>query len=370
MVLFIYSALALLENEDPNGEIDGDEAYFNFINSIKSESTKALYENNLKLYMNFCGVTDFKELLEIDAQRYIIRYVMSLREKNLAGNSIKSRLNPVFHFYEMNEVTLNKKKIRMFKGGFIKKSRDRSYTHEEIKKILDVCDMRMKVVILLMASTGCRIGALPSLRLRHLEKNDNENIYKITMYEGSNDQYITFCTPECASFIDTYLEYRKNSGEAITKDSFVIRDQFDINDIEQIRNRSRGVSIHTFHSIIANVLLKAGLRTIDHTSRHNRKEVMMNHGFRKYFTNQLIEAGVTTEHRWLLEGHHLPGNDSSYVRATPKTLQQEYSKSIDNLTIDPANRLQRKVEKLEVEKSEFEALAADIARIKKKVNLR
>ena len=32
----------------------------------------------------------------------------------LAGNTIKSRLNPVFHFYEMNDVSLNKKKIKMF----------------------------------------------------------------------------------------------------------------------------------------------------------------------------------------------------------------------------------------------------------------
>jgi site-specific recombinase XerD len=109
--------LALLDNEN---EIDGDEAYFNFINSIKSESTKTLYENNLKLFMKFCNVSDLKDLLKIDAQRYIIRYVMSLREMKLASNSIKSRLNPVSDFYEMNDVSLNKKKIGMFKGEFIK----------------------------------------------------------------------------------------------------------------------------------------------------------------------------------------------------------------------------------------------------------
>jgi len=103
--------LATLENSP---EIDDNEAYFNFINSIRSESTKNLYENNIKLFQKFCNVSDYKDLLNIDAQRYIIRYIISLREMKLAGNTIKSRLNPVFHFYAMNDVTLNKKKIRRF----------------------------------------------------------------------------------------------------------------------------------------------------------------------------------------------------------------------------------------------------------------
>jgi hypothetical protein len=64
----------------------------------------------------------------------------------------------------------------------------------------------MKNIILLMASSGLRVGAIPLLKLRHLEKIDS--IYKITVYEGANEQYYTVCTPECASFIDAYLQYR------------------------------------------------------------------------------------------------------------------------------------------------------------------
>ena len=47
---------------------------------------------------------------------------------------------------------------------------------------------------------------------------------------------------------------------------------------------------------------------------------------------------------------------------------REYSKGIDNLTIDPANRLRKKVEKLEVEKNQFDALAAEIEALKRKIN--
>ena len=108
------------------------------------------------------------------------------------------------------------------------------------------------------------------------------------MYEGANnEQYTTFCTPECASFIDAYLDYRTQDGEKLNPDSYMIRDQFDITDIEQIRNKSKGVSIHTFHRIVDNALLKVGLRTVDHTSRHNRKEIMKWRPFRKLLYKQV-----------------------------------------------------------------------------------
>jgi len=84
----------------------------------------------------------------------------------------------------------------MFKGEYTRKVVYRAYTDKQIKKILDVSDLRAKTIVLLMASSGLRIGALPDIRIRNLEKINN--IYKITVYEGSNSQYFTFCTPECS----------------------------------------------------------------------------------------------------------------------------------------------------------------------------
>ena len=112
----------------------------------------------------------------------------------------------------------------MFQGEYVKRARDRAYTHEEISRILNVSDLRMKVIILLMASSGMRIGAIPTLRLRNLEKRDQlDKVYKIIIYENSSEEYCTFCTPECASFIDLYLEYRQKNGEKLDKDSFLMR---------------------------------------------------------------------------------------------------------------------------------------------------
>ncbi len=218
--------------------------------------------------MAFCDIEKLSDLLSIEPQKQIVKYLMSLREKGLSFNSI--RLHAIYHFYEMNDVPLNKKKINMFKGEFIK-SVDMAYTNDEIKKILDVSDPRMKSIILLMASSGMRIGAIPLLKLRNIEKINS--IYKITVYEGSNEEYFTFCTPECASFLDAYLQFRSQNGEKLHKDSFLIRDQFDITDLEQIRNKSIGITLNTIKVLVNTILIRSGVKSVDRTPGYSRKEV-------------------------------------------------------------------------------------------------
>lgn len=72
----------------------------------------------------------------------------------------------------------------------------------------------MRVVILLLASTGMRIGAIPDLRLGNIEQVQTESgselpIHKITGYENTNDEYVTFTTTECTTAIHNYLKMRE-----------------------------------------------------------------------------------------------------------------------------------------------------------------
>jgi hypothetical protein len=62
----------------------------------------------------------------------------------------------------------------------------------------------------------------------------------------------------------------------------------------------------------------------------------------------------------------LKGNDSNYVKVSEKRLQEEYEMAIDKLTIDSANRLQRTVETLKVEKSRIDGLEAKIQKLERK----
>lgn len=89
---------------------------------------------------------------------------------------------------------------------------------------------------------------------------------------------------------------------------------------------------------------------------------MLAHGFRKFFTTQLINSKVNPEIRAMLLGHKI-GLASAYYRPTEQEMYEEYHKAMDNLTIDPANRLQRKVETLTVEKSRLDRIEADMLKM-------
>lgn len=172
-------------------------------------------------------------------------------------------------------------------------------------------------------------------------------------------------TPECKAVIDSYLAYRVRSGEKLVPDAPLIRKQFDINDLEQVRKKSEPISIHTLGKGLENYLIKAGLRTIDHMA-NKRKEIARAHGFRKFFTTQLVNSKVNPEIREMLLGHSI-GLAGAYYKPTEDEMLEEYMKGVDNLTINPENRLKRRVEKLEVEKTQFERLAAKIAEIEQKI---
>ncbi|MGH9974181.1 MAG: tyrosine-type recombinase/integrase, partial [Nitrososphaeraceae archaeon] len=187
--------------------LSNNRAYFNFINSISSEHTKQAYKQNLTRFMRFCKLDSVDELLKIDMQKTIIDYVVSLREANISHSTIHVLLAPIYHFCEMNDIFLNKKKIRKYKGERMRVVKDRAYTHEEISKLLNTSNIRMKPIILLMASSGVRVGSIPALRLKHIQKLDD--IYRITVYENTASEYFTFCTAECSKAIDDYLGYRK-----------------------------------------------------------------------------------------------------------------------------------------------------------------
>jgi CheY-like chemotaxis protein len=114
----------------------------------------------------------------------IIDYIMTLREDGLAYATITFLIAPLITFYTLNDVVLNKRKISRYFGEYKKVVKDRAYTAEEIYKALQTADQRMKVIILLMLSTGERIGSLPELTLGNLTKIEDYGIYKVTTFKA------------------------------------------------------------------------------------------------------------------------------------------------------------------------------------------
>jgi hypothetical protein len=149
-------------------------------------------------------------------------------------------------FYSLNDIVLNRKKISRYFGEYKRVVKDHAYTAEEINKALQTADQRMKLIILLLTSTGQPIGSLSALTLGSLTRIEDYGIYKVTIYEGTNNEYYTFTTREFANAYEDYMAYRQRCGEKISfnneskkwepEQAPSIRKQFDANDVLQARH--------------------------------------------------------------------------------------------------------------------------------------
>ena len=122
-------------------------AYYNFINSLRSEATKEKYKFCLEKFLshNKLDLTTFLKLPQQDITNLIIKYLVDKKASSQYKNLISATLK---HACEINDVVLNWKKIKKFisyeKTGNETNGRDRGYTHEEIQKILEFSDQRLK----------------------------------------------------------------------------------------------------------------------------------------------------------------------------------------------------------------------------------
>jgi integrase len=91
-----------------------------------------------------------------------------------------------------------------------------------------MADLRARCIILLMASTGMRAGALKSLKLKHLTRLQHENNIGLVSInpESKDHRYNALMTPECIAPINEYIEYRRKQHEKITEELYIIRHKF------------------------------------------------------------------------------------------------------------------------------------------------
>jgi integrase len=352
-------------------------AYSNFVNTIKSEATLVQYVYGLKRYLLHLNLSDVNDLLTFDQktiQTQIINYILMLKkERKISATTIGLYVAAVIHFYAMNDVIVNRKKIGMYIGEYIKKQKDKAYTNEQIQRLLDFSDERSKALILLLTSTGMRIGAIADLRLSHITRIKEYDLYRISVYEGTREEYFCYTTPEAAKSLDIYLEYRTRSGEKLTEKSPLFREQFDVNDLEQIKLHPHAMTLNGLFKVLANILHRSGVMPTSKFTEadiHGRKRnsVARAHGFRKFVTTNFIRAKLNPVAKEMLLGHST-NLDKSYYRPNESELLEEYLKAVDLLTINEENRLKRKVVELTEKADMFDSLEEKIERLNKKLGL-
>jgi integrase len=319
--------------------------------------TKAAYTFALQKYMNYLKIDNPDDLLKHQdnpqfIQNQIIQYLIYLKNPpvSLRYATRSQYVAAIITFYDLNEVALNKKRIYRYLGEEERPIENRGYSTEEITKMLEVCDERVRALILFLSSTGVRIRAIIELKLEDLVFVPDHNFYQVTVYSEARERYSTFTTPEAASAIKVYLRYRERYGEELTPKSPVFRDQFDRNDPASAHD-VKPLKLRSVERLISRTIEKSGIRTVERiTELHGekgkiRKNVRLTAGFRKFFDTQLIYARVEPRTKEMFMGHSI-GLDDHYFKPGENYVLREYLKAVDNLTINEENRLKIKVKEL------------------------
>ena len=296
----------------------------------------------------------------------LIKFLQFQKERAAKGEIVESTISNYFKaiklFCEMNEIEV---KWKIIKKGLLSGrhfSQDRAPTLEEIKKLLEFPDGRIKTIVLLMVSSGIRVGAFDYLKLKHLipifdEQHSQIIAAKIIVYAGDKEEYFSFITPEAYKQVIDWMDFRSSFGENITGESWIIRDIWQSTSyrychrvgLAQYPKRIKSSAIGT---LISRALWEQDIRkTLQKGER--RHEFKAFHEFRKFFKTQ-CEKVMKSLLVKILMGHDV-GLANSYYKPSEKELLEEYLKVIDLLTINSESIvLNKHIRKLEEKNKENE----------------
>ena len=326
-----------------------------FRKSVKSDATFKVYKQYLDHFMKRSGYPKerYDQISREDKdkiQEMIEDYIMAeTSDPTKSPNSGAVRVFALKAFFEINDYELKWKKILRLLPKKVKRTGKLAYTTRDIQEMLSVAkNIRTRALILFLASTGVRVGAIIELKMKHL-RDMPLGCKAFCIYEGSVEEYWTFCSPECSEELEKYHAKRKQDGEVFTPETPVF--------LAQNHNGTELLPMSQFavYTSIRRTLIQAGKRDSRNTT-YQRHEKMTCHAFRKRFLTTLKNTPnikMATAER--LVGHmtykdeenRAVMTDSSYYVPILEELFDQYKLAIQNLTIDDMARVKVKETELE-----------------------
>ncbi len=230
------------------------------------------------------------------------RYYKELMAGSYAPHSVAEWIAHIKSFYKINNVDLPF--ARNLRGRTV--SRDSAPKPEELQRVIDIADLREKVVVSMLALGGFREGTLAALKYRHVKADLEKGTVPIHVHveaeitKGKYHDYDTFIGREAVEYLKAYLDLRRRGSpdgkippETITDESPLIRNKH-INHVKPIVPRHIYKCVHGLY-------YRAGLLT---EKTHRRFNIRV-HSIRKFFRTQLAALGVDRDYIEYMMGHTL-----------------------------------------------------------------
>ncbi|MGD9674648.1 MAG: hypothetical protein AB7U98_14360 [Candidatus Nitrosocosmicus sp.] len=368
--------------------------FFKFSYAISSEQTKEYYFRKLKVFLEYLdipkepfedgvntlydqiqekGIDWFTESL-ID---FIVDFKQRVTNREITAGTLRNYYKPIKLFCDMNNILLNWKLIARGIPSSKRAAMDRAPTLDEIHKLLEFpTDERIKPIVLVMVSTGIRLGAWEFLKWKHVtpitDYSERKIIAaKLIVYAEEPEQYYTFMTAEAYLSLKQYMDFRAENGERITGESWLMRNRWRTTDVSYggkfgLAANPKQLLPRGIKSLIQDIYFRQGIRPLLKKGQ-KRHEFKAMHGFRKFYKT-MCEQVMKPANIELLIGHTI-GISSSYYKPTENQLLEDYLNAADYLTISKEYKLQKQVDYYKQRADKLEEMSVDIEEMKKKLGI-
>ena len=256
-------------------------------------------------------------------EKRIEKWIDDMKLRGVRGTTIKTRVDVIKLFYEMNRIAIAWKIIFKMLPKQVR-LKDQGWSREQLQKMLTTAKIREQALIPLLASTGMRKGAVPPLNVGDLYPRDEWKIFEIIAYRGESEEYHTYCSPEARAKLEIYWDFRKTHGEKLTPDSPAFRLEWDVENGRGVEIPERITTV-TIDSALKQVVVDAGLRipvkvkSVSHAGRVRHPQKLL-HGIRKFFETTLVDASFDDNWLDMIEGHKMKGLRENYYRPKDDTV--------------------------------------------------
>lgn len=330
--------------------------------TCRSEETFRTYETSLNAFLRWAH-KDYQSLLLLPEQELVDLFVEYLVKKKseLTPNSIQPIYSAIAKFLKANRKKFDADYVRSFLPEKRKPTQGKAWSDEDVKKMLEYADTtRAKALIHFLCASGCRIGEVEELKLKHIEPM-SEGCRSVKVYAGSRHEHPTFLHSEAVMVLSEYWKERENDGEPLTEESPAFSSVLQLKQLGV-----RPMSKKSGQELIKRVILKAKIERKREESSP-RFEIALDQGFRvRWATKMKMNPAIPdTAIRQMMD--HTGYLDGSYVDVSKEKLFEFYLKAIPDIMISEEWRLRleqkrnkEKITELQKNKTEINHLKVDV----------
>jgi integrase len=307
----------------------------------KSTSTLRFYRSGRKKFEQFCRYeikADIPETArrvkqgEIDVYKLLDRYADGLQGQGLRAKTVVGYANGAKKILRHHDVLiLNELFLEKVTLPTVEEILDEAPTPDEIRLILGRCSPRMKALILVLATSGMRLGEALLLRTKDVEFTSNPvRILIPAAYTKNSRERETYITEEASTATNEWLAIRK-AKSLVSGTRNTVTAESRLFNFEGVAHMAEKGASHVFRRVMRH------FPELDRpTCDGHRVHKIHFHSFRKFFFSRTMPV-IGEERAHALMGHSF--YMKTYYRRSKEDRMADYAKCVDALAIVRPSRL-------------------------------